>query len=166
VRWFGALLVVAFVLSSSISAPASARPTPAPSAKARLICGDEAQEDLAGVLAVHAKVTNPTWRDLIYSCMYRYPTGSFDISVTEYPKIATAKDDFTRQAADPTVVQPDLGMADGSFLRADGSIVVRTDRRILEVDPTHLPVRFAKLKLTRPAVAQTVAATILQCWKG
>ncbi len=131
-----------------------------------MVCADEAQEDLAGVLAVEAKVSRPTWRDRIYSCTYRYPTGSFDIAVTEFPKISAAKADFIRLAADPAVTQPDLHMADGAFLRGDGSIAVRTDRRILEIDPTHLPAQFAKLKLSRPDVAATVAATILRCWKG
>jgi len=131
-----------------------------------MICADEAQEDLAGVLAVSARVSRPTWRDRTYSCTYRYSKGSFDISVLELPTIAAAKDEFTRLNAEPEVSQPDVGMADGSFLRTDGSVVVRTDRRILEVDPTRLPIRFAKLKLTRPAVAQAVATTILRCWKG
>ncbi|HEY3670907.1 MAG TPA: hypothetical protein VGN51_08235 [Acidimicrobiia bacterium] len=131
-----------------------------------MICADEAQEDLAGVLAVDAKVSRPTWRDRIYSCTYRYPTGSFNISVTEFPKIGPALAAFIRRAADPAVTQPDLHMADGAFLRADRSIAVRTDRRILEIDPTNLPTEFAKLKLSRPDVAQAVAATILRCWKG
>jgi hypothetical protein len=131
-----------------------------------MICADEAQEDLAGVLAVNAKVSTPKWRDRIYSCTYRYPTGSFNISVTELPKIALAKAEFLRLAADPSVTQPDLHMADGAFLRGDGSIAVRTDRRILEIDPTNLPMQFAKLKLSRPDVAQAVATTILRCWKG
>jgi hypothetical protein len=157
-------LVVAGVVCSEGSA--FARGAPKPSAKARMICADEAQEDLAGVLAIHAKVTKPAWRDRIYSCTYRYPTGSFDISVTEFPKIAAAKDDFTRLAAEPAVAQADLGMGDGSLLRRDGSIAVRIDRRVLEIDPTHLPARFAGLKLTRRAVAQTVATTILRCWKA
>jgi len=154
------------VLVVGLAGPASALDQPRPSAKARMICADEAQEDLAGVLAVSAKVSRPTWRDRTYSCTYRYPTGSFHVAVTEFPKIAPARDTFTRLAADPTVAQPDLGMADGSFLRTDGSVVVRTDRRILEIDPTRLPSHFAKLELTRPAVAQVVATTILKCWKG
>ena len=142
--------------------PAAARA----SAKARMICADEAQEDLTGVLAVQAKVSSPTWRNRTYSCTYRYPRGSFDISVTEYPHIAGAVAEFARQVAAPTVAEPSLGLADGAFLRQDGSIVVRTDRRFFEVDPTRLPAEFAKLGLDRAAVAQAVATTILKCWKG
>ncbi len=158
-------LVVVAAVCSFVSA-AHAREGTRPSAKARMICAREAQEDLAGVLAVDAKVSTPKWRDRIYSCTYRYPTGSFDISVTELPKIATAKTEFIRLAADPSVTQRDLHLGDGAFLRGDGSIAVRTDRRILEIDPTNLPTQFAKLRLSRPAVAQTVATTILRCWKG
>ena len=159
-----ALLLVALVLC--VASPASAREMRPPSAKARMICAGEAQEDLAGVLAVRARVTAPTWRDQTYRCTYRYPSGSFEIAVQEYPKIAPAAAEFTRLRAAPEVTQPDVGLADGSFLRADGSIVVRADRRLLEIDPTHLPLRFAKLGLDRPAVAQAVATTILRCWKG
>jgi hypothetical protein len=163
------LLALVLVVAAGVvclAGSADAREAAIPSAKARMICADEAQEDLAGVLAVDAKVTRPTWRDRIYGCTYRYPSGSFDISVIEFPKIASANADFLRLAADPAVTQPDLHMADGAFVRGDGSIAVRTDRRILEIDPTHLPTRFAKLKLTRSAVAQTVATVILRCWKG
>ena len=67
-------------LGSVPGAPAFARGAPTPSAKARMICADEAQEDLAGVLAVRAKVTTPTWRHRTYRCTYRYANGSFDIS--------------------------------------------------------------------------------------
>jgi hypothetical protein len=164
-RLLAVVLAAAAVVAFSAS-PAVAREAVAPSAKARMICAGEAQEDLAGVLAVDAKVSTPKWRDRIYSCTYRYPTGSFDISVTEFPKISVAKADFVRLAADPAITQPDLHMADGAFLRADGSIAVRTDRRVLKIDPTNLPTQFAKLKLSRPDVAQAVATTILRCWKG
>jgi hypothetical protein len=146
--------------------PAGARESARPSAKARMICADEAQEDLAGVLAVRAKVSTPTWRDRTYACTYRYRSGSFDISVLEYPRIAQAAAEFTRQSTGPTVTEPGVGMADGAFVRSDGSIVVRADRRILEVDPTQLPEQFGKLRLTRSAFAQTVATVILRCWKG
>jgi hypothetical protein len=155
-----ALAVVTF------AGPAVAREAPRPSAKARMICADEAQEDLAGVLAVKAKVSAPTWRNRTYACTYRYRSGSFDISVLELPKIAMATTEFTRLSAEPTVTNPDLGMADGSFLRSDGTVVVRTDRRILEVDPTRLPEAFGKLRLTRAALGRTVATVILRCWKG
>jgi hypothetical protein len=79
-------------------------------------------------------------------------------------RAATSSNSMLR--VEPAVTQPDLGMADGSLLRHDGVIAVRADRRILEVDPTGLPERFAKLKFTRSAVAQTVANVVLRCWKG
>jgi hypothetical protein len=131
-----------------------------------MICADEAQGDVAGVLAARAKVSKPTWRDRTYSCTYRYPSGSFDISVVEYPTIPAATTGYATLAADPKVSDPDLGMADASFARADGSLVLRQDRRIVEVDPTHLPARFSKLELAPAAVARAVAVTVLRCWQG
>jgi hypothetical protein len=160
------VLLTLGALSVFLTVPATASETPRPSAKARMICAGEAQSDLAGVLATRAKVSAPTWRDRTYSCSYRYPNGYFDIAVTEFPRTADAKKDFAQKQSAPTVTRPSLDIADGAFLRQNGSIVIRKDRRLLTIDPAHLPERFTKLKLSRPAVAQAIATTVLKCWTG
>jgi hypothetical protein len=45
-------------------------------------------------------------------------------------------------------------------------MVVRKDNNVLVVDASKLPAEFSKLKLAPAVVAQSVAMTILGCWKG
>ena len=57
-------------------------------------------------------------------------------------------------------------MGDGAYLTPNGSMIVRKDDNVLDVDAAKLPVQFSKLRLSPADVASSVAMTILGCWKG
>jgi hypothetical protein len=166
-----ALLVAAVAVLSVLgggvaSAAPSARVAP-PSKKARMICAGEAKDDIAGVLAITpVKVTKPTWVDRTYSCTYQYPTGSFALSVKQLPSRTATTAYFTALGTTLQRLPNPLPMGDGAFQTPGGSMVVRKDNNVLVVDASKLPAEFSKLKLVPAVVAQSVAMTILGCWKG
>jgi hypothetical protein len=170
VRWCVCLLVVAAVgLVGGSAAASTPRPVePAtPSKKAKMVCAPEAQRDIAGVLAIKpAAVTTPTWSDHLYSCTYRYSSGSFTVSVKELPDRASTISYFDTLGTTLNRLPDDVPMGDAAFLTPNGSMIVRKDNNVLDVDGSKLPVRFAKLHLSPADVASSVAMTILGCWKG
>jgi hypothetical protein len=164
-RLVGALLVAtSFVLAAAVPGTAA---TSRPSKTARMICQAEVRGDLAGVLASKpTTVTRPTWSNGTYSCTYRYPTGSFAVSVTELRSRAATRAFFDERgvALQRTTVPVQLG--DDAFQTSDGSTVVRKDDKVLEVDAAQLPARFGKQGLDPASVTSAVATVILGCWTG
>ena len=57
-------------------------------------------------------------------------------------------------------------LGDDAFQTANGTLVVRKDHKVLEVDASKLPQKFSKLALKPADVTSTVAMTILKCWTG
>jgi hypothetical protein len=132
-----------------------------------MVCAREAQRDIAGVLAFKpTAVTTPTWVDHLYSCTYRYPTGSFTVSVKQLPDRPSTIAYFAELGTALSRLPDDVAMGDGAFQTSNGSMVVRKDNDVLQVDASKLPDRFAKLQLGPADVASSVAMTILGCWKG
>jgi hypothetical protein len=186
-RWLapGALLVAALALSgcggSSSASPkspsnarsatsTSAAPQPAganPSASAKMVCAHEAQADIAGTLGVKpTAVTTPTWANHLYSCQYVYPNGVVTLSVKELPDADTTTSWFDGLAATLGRQPTDLPIGQGAFIATNGSVVVRKDYKVLEVDVSKLPATFGSLKLKPQDVATAVAEVVLGCWSG
>ena len=132
-----------------------------------MVCAREAQRDIAGVLAIEpAAVTKPTWRNRLYACTYQYPTGSFTVSVKQLADRPTTIRYFNELGTTLNRLPDDVPMGDGAYLTPNGSMIVRKDDNVLDVDAAKLPVQFSKLRLSPADVASSVAMTILGCWKG
>jgi hypothetical protein len=173
-----AAIAATVALSACGSATQSARRAPsvptrsssaavAPSATTKMICADEAQEDIRATLGV---ATNqpvvPTWRANNYSCRYVYPDGAFALSVQQLPDRAATTRYFTALTAKLGRGSALTGLGDDATTTTSGPVIVRKDDKVLTVDPHDLPARFGKPADTRANVAISIAATIMGCWTG
>jgi hypothetical protein len=169
-RWGVGAVILALILAAGGNAAARTPPRAAlatPTKKAKMVCAREAQHDIAGVLAIKpAAVTRPTWANQLYSCTYQYPTGSFTVSVKQLADRPATVQYFNALGTFLNRLPDDVPMGDGAYLTANGSMVVRKDNNVLEVDAGKLPAQFSKLHLSPADVASSVAMTILGCWKG
>lgn len=132
-----------------------------------MVCEAEAEGDITGLLGVPPdRIDPPTWADSTYSCRYRYPTGSFTLSVKELPDRA-ATDRYYR---DLDVRMGDIGtlseLGEGGFMTSNNSVVTRKDNKVLLVDASALPAALGRWSLGPAAVARTVATAIMGCWTG
>jgi hypothetical protein len=155
--------------AGKISTAGTEAPLPAgknPSKISQMVCGDEAQEKIATVLGVTARVSTPTWINHLYSCDYEYPNGSFVMSVKEVSSWSQTLGWFHSlgKSLGDTGSLGNLGQ--GAFTTSNGSVVVRKDWKILTVQISGLPAQFGKPATSRAAVAYTVADLILGCWDG
>jgi hypothetical protein len=170
------LLTTACGKASTVVTSAPARsssttraPEPAgknPSAISKEVCADDAQSEIKRVLGVSADVATPTWAAHLYSCRYRYPNGTFVLSVKELSSWSQtyAYFDSIKSSEGDTGPLGNLGQA--AFTTANGSVVVRKDWKVLVVNIAPLPKQFGKPPTTRADVAYTVASIILGCWAG
>jgi hypothetical protein len=154
---------------SSATQPLAAnleRAGPNPSTSAKMVCADEAREEIAASLGIHeTRVTTPTWNDHIYSCTYVYPKGSITLSVKELVSAQTTSDYF--EALERTLgrASPLIGLGQGAFIAKNGDAVVRKDYKVLHVDVQAVPDHFRPLM--RPSdVAQNITTVIMGCWSG
>ena len=132
------------------------------------ICATEARESIASTLGEAANVSTPIWSaaEHLYSCDYRYPTGSFTLSMKElssWPQTYAYFDSLQTQLGQATGLR-DLGQ--GAFQSPNGSVVVRKDWKVLLVDARALPARFGVPPDPSPDAAVAVAEVILGCWTG
>lgn len=137
-----------------------------PSVIAKMVCQKEAQEKINEVLGVEADVLTPTWTGHLYSCVYKYPNGSFVMSVKELSSWAQTLAYFhgLQKTLGDTGSLGNLGQ--GAFTTKDGSVVVRKDWKILYVAIAGLPSEFGRPPTSSADVAYTVADLILGCWDG
>ncbi len=152
--------------TSTTRPPQPAGPTPSPLAVQ--ICATEAREGIASSLGEVATISTPTWSaaEHLYSCDYRYPTGSFTLSMKElssWPETFAYYDSLRTQLGS-TGPLPNLGQ--GAFQTTDGSVVVRKDWKVLLVDAAGLPAKFGVPPSPSGDIAVTVADVILGCWAG
>ena len=113
-----------------------------PSDISKMVCSAKAQKELADSLGVTAAVTPPTWAADLYACTYRYPDGSFSLSIKElssWPETYLYFDGLRRTLGETGSVK-DLGQ--GAFTTGNESIVVRKDWKVLLVDISGLPAQF------------------------
>ena len=149
--------------------PTAEAPQPAgaaPSEIALMVCQSEAAKEIGEVLDETAVVEDRTWRDDLYSCQYRYSTGTMVLSVKELSSWAEtyAYFDMLGKTLHETTRMPNLGQ--GAFQVRNGSVVVRKDWKVLLVDVTGLPSEFGRPPTSSGDVAATVADVILGCWSG
>jgi hypothetical protein len=164
-----ALAGFGIVTGGPASASTSARPIPTqPSKSAKMVCASEAQEDIARNLGnvKPTTVTTPTWNNSVYSCQYVYPNGIVSLSVKEL-KDASATKHYLQKLADTLGRRPGkLDLAGGGFTALNGSVVVRKDFKVLDVDVSKLSGPLGVPPMDAPIVAVNVAATVLGCWTG
>jgi hypothetical protein len=137
-----------------------------PSDIAKEICSETAQSQIQRVLGLKANVVAPTWVDHLYTCQYRYPDGSFALSVKELSSWSQTYSYFDARgkALGDTGSLGNLGQ--GAFTTSNGSVIVRKDWKVLFVNIADLPSEFGKPPTSRSDVAYTVADIILACWAG
>jgi hypothetical protein len=150
--------------SGATRAPAPAGPTP--STVAKQVCQFEAIQDIDSALGQRATVADRTWVDHLYSCQYRYPTGTLTLSVKELSSWGQTLDYFRSLAQRLGRRRTLLGLGQGAFQTTDGSVVVRKDWKVLLVDISALPARFGRPATSSGYDAVTVGGVILGCWAG
>ncbi len=154
--------------SSSTQAPKPAGATPSPISVQ--VCSEEAQHDMAAALGESARVSTPTWIDARYACTYDYPhatpAGSFELSVKELSSWGQTYAYYGALAARLGKVRDLQSLGQAAFQTTDGSVVVRKDWKVLEVDDTGLPAQFGVPPTDKAAISVTVADVILGCWAG
>jgi hypothetical protein len=140
---------------------------PNPSKSAKMVCQSEAQGDIAKSLGVHTtKPFTPTWIDHLYSCQYGYPNGTITLSVKELVNAAATTAYFDSLMTTLGDQRALAGLAQGAFITLNGSVVVRKDYKVLDVDVSQLPAEFGQPLQPRGQVAQEVAFVIIGCWSG
>ena len=140
---------------------------PTPSKSAQMICGSEAQTEIAYSLGVKPiEPLHPTWVDHLYSCKDVYRNGVIVLSVKEMSSQAqtTAYYDAAKQQYGD--IAPVTGLGQGGFVTRNGSVVVRKDFKVLFVDVAGLPARFGVPATSAGDVAIAVADVVMACWDG
>jgi hypothetical protein len=170
----GGLAIAGCGSSSSSSSPTTVTTVDAahqpaginPSASSRMICSTEAQTDIAASLGIKAKVSAPAWADHVYSCDYNYPAGTIALSVKELDNAAeTTK--FYSALATKLGRRPDIvSFGEGAFITTNGSVIVRKDFKVLDIDVSKIPQKFGVPPQDRSNVALSIAATVMSCWTG
>jgi hypothetical protein len=139
---------------------------PHPSHIAKMVCQAEAQEDMADALGLKAKVGDQTWVDHRYTCDYVYPTGRFVLSVQEESSWSETFAYYRSLGRKLGTVRTLANLGQGAFQTINGSVVVRKDWKVLLVNISGLPPKFAIPPTTPSNIAVTVADVILGCWDG
>lgn len=137
-----------------------------PSASAKMICSKEAQKDIAASIGVKAAVSTPTWVNNVYACKYSYAGGFITLSVKENDNAAATTKEYK---ADATALgrRPDVvSFGAGAFITTNGSVIVRKDFKVLDIDVSKLPQKFGTPPQDRSNIALSVAATVMSCWTG
>lgn len=131
-----------------------------------MICRSEEIAKINSAIGTTAVVAKPTWTDHLYSCQYRYPTGSMRLSVKELSSWSQTTAYFRSLGArlGDTGTIPNLGQ--GAFQTKNGSVVVRKDWKVLLVDVAALPGQVGQPPVSAGDAAVTVADAILGCWNG
>jgi hypothetical protein len=172
----GAVALAACGSSSTASPPTTpstvktvkARPAGVnPSKSARMVCEDEAQEDLADSLGVKpTTVTTPTWADHVYSCTYVYPNGTLTLSVKELDSAKQTTDYVNQLRTQLGHKSGNIGIGQGAFETKNGSLVARKDWKVLTVDVSKIPPRFGEPPITPTEVGLATGETVMGCWSG
>ena len=137
-----------------------------PSEIALMVCQPKAAGEIQDVLGETAVVEDRTWKDDLYSCKYRFSTGTMVLSVKELSSWDQTYSYFAMLGKTLGKTSTVLNLGQGAFQVKNGSVVVRKDWKILLVDITGLPSRFGSPPTSSGDVAATVAFIILGCWAG
>jgi hypothetical protein len=166
-RKLGWPLLCCVLLLAACSASEAQPAGPRPSVSAQMICRPETQTDIANAFGVRPVAPlSPTWVAHLYSCRYVYRFGTMTVSVKELADRASTTDYYNRLENRMGEQQRLDGLGQGGFAAPNGTVVVRKDYKVLEVDTSRLPMQFGSPPILRPDAAITVAATIMGCWTG
>jgi hypothetical protein len=141
--------------------PAGARP----SKIARMVCAPEAVEKIDQIVGQKAVVADKSWVEHLYSCDYRYRSGTMVLSVKELSSGAQTTAYFNSLAKTLGKKMVLGGLGQGAFEVRNGSVVVRKDWKVLVVDTSGLPRQLTAASTTNN-VALAVASGIMGCWDG
>jgi len=167
-RWQGTAVVALAVglltaCSGSLVRPPSGDPVPV----ARRFCTTSARDEIARSLGVApVRVTAPVLHDHHFGCRYEYADGEITIGVTGHRDTRAARAQLASIArtrgrrSEP----PMMGEKLEAFVATDGSMVVRAERDVLDVDVSHLPAEFGRPPQLPSVIALAVAVTILGHW--
>jgi hypothetical protein len=159
---------LAIALSGQAVASTSARAVTQPSKSAKMVCASEAQEDIAVNLGnvKPTTVTTPTWDNSVYSCQYVYPNGPVTMSVKELRNAAATTRYFDKLGKTLDRRPGKLALGGDAFTAHDGSVVVRKDFKVLDVDISQLVGKLGTPPMDPPIIALNIAATVMGCWTG
>jgi len=137
-----------------------------PSAAALMICAAETRSDIRTVLAIkQPPVGVAKFADHLYTCTYHLAMlGTLILSVKQSPDAASAGGYYTslRKRLGHTTELAGLGTA--AFGTNDGTVVLRKDNDVLQVDATRMPAQFGTQQAKRNDFAYEIASDILGCW--
>ena len=151
-----------------LSSPSYEKATPNPSKSAKMVCEEEARNDISVALGVReTRVTTPTWvrADHLYSCTYVYPHGQITLHVKEMSSADETTAYFDSIVRKYGSTQKLLGLGQGAWILKNNDVVVRKDYKVLLVDVQKIPATFG-LRMTRSDVATNIAVVIMGCWTG
>jgi hypothetical protein len=131
-----------------------------------MVCAKKAQVEIGDALGERASVSKPTWVDHTYTCLYHYASGSFTMSVKELSSWSQTLSYFQARRSSLGFTGSLGNLGQGAFSTKNGSVIVRKDWKILDVDIVGLPANFGKPPTSRADVAITIADVILGCWAG
>jgi soluble P-type ATPase len=137
-----------------------------PSAISRMVCTPKTAAEIAHVMGTDASVAAPAWADHRYSCGYRYRQGTMVLSVKELSSWPQTYADFGQLARTLHKTTPIARLGQGAFIARDGSVVVRKDWKILQVDISGIHGNVGSPPRPPGEVALYVAQVILDCWAG
>jgi len=143
-----------------------AKPGAQPSESSRMICSTEAQTDIEASLGVKATVSTPTWVGHVYACKYTYPQGAITLSVKELESQAEVTAEYNADAKKLGRRPDTVSFGQGAFITTNGSVIVRKDNKVLDVDVSGIPENFGSPPQDRSNVALSIAATVMSCWTG
>jgi hypothetical protein len=159
--------------SSSSSSPTTKATTTAghpagnaPSESSKMVCSTAARTDIAASLGVTAVVSTPTWINHVYSCKYTYPNGFITLTVKESDSAAQTTADYNAFAASLGRRPDAVSFGDGAFITTNGSVIVRKDYKVLDIDVSKIPLKFGAPPQDRSNVALSIAAVVMSCWTG
>jgi hypothetical protein len=166
-RKLGWTLLSGVLLLAACSRSAAQPAGPAPSVSAQMICRPETQKEIAYAFGVRPVAPiSPTWLSHLYACRYVYAFGTMTVSVKELVDGATTAGYYNALENRLGEQQRLDGLGQGGFAAPNGTVVVRKDYKVLEVDTSGLPWQFGSPPIRRSDAAITVASTIMGCWTG
>ena len=153
--------------STGSKTSASAQAAVTPSLSAKMICEQEAADEVAAVIGVKTtKAVVPTWSHGLYSCRYVYPNGEIALSVKELPNQSATDAYFASLGRQHGEQRTWANLGQAAFVTPNGSMVVRKDYKVLFADISRLPTQFGSPPTARANAAINVATTIMGCWTG
>jgi hypothetical protein len=128
---------------------------------AREVCEPMVRDSVPGAVGTPV-VGEPTSaiRGDTFSCRYAFDEGALVLAVRDLHTLRQAREYFQDIRSRDQVGEALSGLAEGGFIRSDGSVVAKKDAMVLTVDVTELPPTDTE----KANVGIEVAATVLDCW--